>query len=79
MRGNLTFGIDELFKWSVLIINYTSPLRDIFKCVFGECINSEYMTKSLVLDIRYLVDQIRKDLIVRYTRYLVDFEAPLFL
>ena len=73
------FSIDELFKWSVLIISYTSPLRDIFKYIFGEYINSEYTTKSLALDIRYFVDQIRKDLIVRYTRRLVDFKAPLLL
>jgi len=50
------FSIDELFKWSVLIISYTSPLRDIFKYIFGEYINSEYTTKSLALDIRYFVD-----------------------
>ena len=56
MCRNLTFGIDELFKWSVLIISYTSTLRDIFKCIFGKRINSEHTTKSLALDIRYLVD-----------------------
>ena len=56
MRRNLIFSIDELFKWSVFIISYTSTLRDIFKCAFGECINSKYITKSLVLDIRYFVD-----------------------
>ena len=56
MRRNLTFSIDELFKWSVLIISYTSPLRDIFKRIFSERINSEYITKSLALDIRYLTD-----------------------
>jgi hypothetical protein len=60
----LTFGIDKLFKWSVLTISYTSPLRDIFKRIFSERINSEYITKSLALDIRYLIDQIRKDLII---------------
>jgi hypothetical protein len=56
MRGNLMFGIDELFKWSVLIISYTSVLRDIFKRIFSKRINSEYTTKSLALDIRYLVN-----------------------
>ena len=79
MRGNSTFGIDELFKQSILIISYTSALRDIFKRIFSERINSEYTTKSLALDIRYLIDQIRKDLIVRYTRRSADFEAPLIL
>jgi len=64
VRGNLIFNIDELFKWSVLIISYTSTLHDIFKYVFGECTNSKYITKSLALDIRYFADQIRKDLIM---------------
>jgi hypothetical protein len=50
------FGINELFKWSVLIISYTSPLYNIFKHIFSEYINSEYTTKSLALDIRYLID-----------------------
>ena len=31
-------------------------LRDIFKYTFGQYINSEYITKSLVLDIRYFID-----------------------
>ena len=79
MCRNLIFSMDELFKQSVLIISYTSALRDIFKCIFGERINSEYTTKSLALDIRYLADQIRKDLIVRYTRRLADFKAPSLL
>ena len=79
MCRNLTFGIDKLFKWSVLTISYTSPLYNIFKYIFSECINSEYMTKSLALDIRYLTDQIRKDLIVQYSRRLADFKAPLLL
>jgi len=56
MRGNLIFSIDKLFKWSVLIISYTSILCNIFKRVFGECINSEHITKSPALDIRYLTD-----------------------
>ena len=79
MCGNSMFGTDELFKWSVLIISYTGVLRDIFKCTFGERINSEYMTKSPALDIRYLANQIRKDSIVQYTWHLADFEAPLLL
>ena len=73
------FGTDELFKWSVLTISYTSALCNIFKCVFSKCINSEYMTKSLALYIRYLADQIRKDLIIQYTQHLADFKAPLLL
>ena len=56
MRRNSTFSINKLFKWSVLIINYTSPLRDIFERIFSKYINSKYITKSSVLDIRYLVD-----------------------
>jgi len=64
MCGNLTFGMDELFKWSVLTISYTGALRDIFERAFSERINSEYTTKSLALDIRYLADQIRKDSII---------------
>ena len=56
MRGNSTFGIDKLFKWSVLTISYTGALRDIFKRIFGERINSKYITKSPALDIRYLTD-----------------------
>ena len=79
MRRNLTFSIDELFKQSALIISYTSPLYNIFKYIFSEYINSEYITKSLALDIYYLIDQIRKDLIVQYMRRLVDFKAPLLL
>ena len=63
-RGNSTFGTDELFKWSVLTISYTGVLRDIFECAFGERTNSEHTTKSPALDIRYLADQIRKDLII---------------
>ena len=73
------FGIDKLFKQSVLIISYTSVLRDIFKRIFSKRINSEYTTKSLALDICYLIDQIRKDLIVQYTQRLADFKAPLLL
>ena len=73
------FNIDKLFKQSVLIISYTSTLRDIFKRIFSERINSEYTTKSLALDIRYLIDQIRKDLIIQYRRRLADFKAPLLL
>lgn len=60
-RGNSTFGMDELFKWSVLTISYTGALRDIFERAFGERTNSEHTTKSPALDIRYLADQIRKD------------------
>ena len=56
MCRNLTFSIDELFKWSVLIISYIGALRDIFKRIFGEYINNKYITKSLALDIRYLID-----------------------
>ena len=56
MCGNLTFSIDKLFKWSILTISYTSALRDIFKRIFSERINSEYITKSPALDIRYLID-----------------------
>jgi hypothetical protein len=56
MYRNSTFSTDELFKWSVLIISYTSILCDIFKYIFGEHINSKYIIKSLVLDIRYLTD-----------------------
>ena len=78
-RGNSTFGMDELFKWSVLTISYTGALRDIFKRAFGERTNSEHTTKSPALDIRYLADQIRKDSIVRYTRRSTDFEAPSLL
>ena len=79
MYRNSTFSIDELFKQSVLIISYTSALRDNFKRIFGKRINSEHTTKSLALDIRYLADQIRKDLIVRYTRRSADFKAPSLL
>ena len=79
MYRNSTFSIDKLFKWSVLIISYTSPLRDIFKRIFSKRINSKYITKSLALDIRYLTDQIRKDLIIRYTRHSADFKAPSLL
>jgi len=64
MCRNLIFSTDELFKWSVFIISYTSMLYDIFKYIFSERINSEYITKSLALDIYYFVDQIRKDLIM---------------
>ena len=56
MCGNLTFRMDELFKWSVFTINYTSMLYDIFKHAFGERINSKYITKSPALDIRYLAN-----------------------
>ena len=73
------FGIDELFKQSILTISYTSALRDIFKRIFGERINSEHITKSPALDIRYLADQIRKDSIIQYTRRSADFEAPSLL
>ena len=76
---NSTFSINKLFKWSVLTISYTSPLRDIFERIFGERTNSEHTTKSPALDIRYLADQIRKDSIVRYTRRSADFEAPSLL
>ena len=79
MYRNSTFSIDKLFKQSVLTISYTSPLRNIFKRVFSERINSKYTTKSPALDICYLIDQIRKDLIVQYTRRLADFKAPLLL
>ena len=50
-------------------------LYNIFKYTFGKYINSKYTTKSLVLDIRYLADQIRKDLIMQYIQYLADFKA----
>ena len=50
-------------------------LRDIFKYIFSECINSKYITKSLVLNFRYLADQIRKDLIIQYIQHLADFKA----
>jgi hypothetical protein len=78
-RGNSTFGMDELFKWSVLTISYTGALRDIFERAFGERTNSEHTTKSPALDIRYLADQIRKDSIMRYMRRSADFEAPSLL
>ena len=79
MYRNSTFSIDELFKQSVLIISYTNALYNIFKRIFSKYINSEYITKSLVLDICYLIDQIRKDLIVQYMQRLADFKAPLLL
>ena len=79
MYNNLMFSTDKLFKWSVFTISYTGTLCNIFKCAFGKCINSEHMTKSLVLDIHYLADQIRKDLIVQYIQHLTDFETPLLL
>ena len=79
MCRNSTFGIDKLFKWNVLIISYISPLCDIFKYIFSEYINSEYITKSLALDICYFIDQIKKNLIVQYTWRLINFKAFLFL
>jgi len=56
MRGNSTFGIDKLFKWSILIISYISVLCDIFKYIFNKQTNNKYTTKSLVLDIRYFTN-----------------------
>ena len=79
MYRNSTFGINKLFKQSILIISYTSILCDIFKCAFGKYINSKYIIKSLALDIRYLTDQIRKDSIIQYIQYLADFKAPSLL
>jgi hypothetical protein len=64
MYKNLTFGINKLFKWSIFIINYTGALYNIFKYIFSEYINSKYITKSPTLDIHYLINQIRKDLII---------------
>ena len=54
-------------------------LRDIFKYIFSEYINSKYTIKSLALDIRYLIDQIKKNLIIQYIQRLVDFKAFLLL
>ncbi len=52
---------------------------DIFEYAFGEHINSEYITKSPVLDICYFADQIRNDSIIQYTQHSTDFKAPLLL
>ena len=79
MRSNLIFSINKLLKQSIFIISYTNALYNIFKYIFSKCTNSKYITKSPALDIRYLVNQIRKDLIMRYIQHLIDFKAPSLL
>ena len=79
LRGNSTFGVDSLFRWSVLTISYTRPLCTKFKDIFSERIISNYIIKFPVVNIQSLTDIITKDLIVRQYIQDVGFKAPTIL
>ena len=78
-RGNSTFGVDSLFRWSVLTTSYTGPLRTEFENAFGERTISDHTIKSPAVDIQSLADMIAKDSIVRQRVRDVGFEAPAIL
>ena len=56
MRGNLTFKVDSLFRWSVLTISYTKPLYTKFKNIFSKRMISNYTIKSPMVNIQLLID-----------------------
>ena len=65
MRGNSTFRVDSLFRWSILTISYTRPLYAKFEDAFSKRTISNYIIKSPAVNIQSLADIIAKDLIVR--------------
>ena len=78
-RGNSTFRIDLLFKWSVLTTSYTGPLREKIERAFGEWTNTSHTIKSPAADIQALADLIAHDSIVRRRVRRVGYEVPALL
>ena len=79
LRGNSTFRVDSLFRWSILTISYTRPLRTKFKDAFSKRTISNYTIKSPTVNIQSLTDIITKDSIMRQRIRDVRFKAPTIL
>lgn len=75
-RGNSTFGIDSLFRWSVLTTSYTGSLREKMEHTFGEMTNTKHTIKSPAADIQALADLIADDSMVRRRVRVAEYETP---
>ena len=58
---NSTFEIKNLFKWSILTINYIVFFKKKFECVFDEFIKNSHTIKFSIADIQTLADLIAHD------------------
>jgi len=77
--GNSTFGIENLFKWSVLTTSYTASLKEKFECVFDESTKNSHTIKSPTADIQALVDLIAHDSIRQQRVRAAKWEMPALL
>ena len=78
-RGNSTFKVDSLFRWSILTISYTGPLHTKFKDTFSKQTISNYTIKFPAVNIQSLIDIIAKDLIMHQRVQDVGFKVPTIL
>lgn len=75
-RGNSTFNLDSLFRWSIHMTNYTGPLRAKFEITFGERMSTRHTVKSPAADIQSLANAIAEGSIIRRQARRAKMEAP---
>ena len=76
IRGNSTFDVDHLFRWSLSLANYYLPIRAAFELVFGEYTKSDHTTKSPAADIHSLGELLSQDALRQRRHRHVSFTAP---
>jgi hypothetical protein len=74
-RGNSTFDVDYLFKWSLGLANYYLPVRAAFELVFGERTNIRHAVKSPATDIHSLGELLSQDTLLERKHRHVQFSA----
>lgn len=74
-RGNSTFDVSHLFKWSLGITNYYLPVRAAFELAFGEWTNTEHTNKYAADDIHSLGELLSQDTLRQRRHRHVPFVA----
>lgn len=75
-RGNSTFNVGALFRWSVLTSGYTSPACRLLERIFGERTNTDHTVKSAATDIQVLADILADESIFRADNSPQCYSAP---
>jgi hypothetical protein len=74
-----TFGVENLFKQSVLMTKHASLLRDTMEEAFGEATKNDHTVKSAAADIRSLAHLLAQGSVVYSPSRTVGFDpAPAF-
>ena len=63
-QRNSIFGINTLFKSCVLYYGYLAVVLKSLKDAFGECTFGSHIIKDTVVDIRFLTDILKDNLIL---------------